>query len=560
MGEPAARKPRRLDTQVTMAEAFRRAAERRLNQEALVCGDFRATYRHVQDRVSALARGLRDLGVEKQDVVASCVPPSPEFIYLFFALAELGAVIAPFDPQSRPEHLARLLVDSGAKAIMASERSGVEEAIELVREERADAGPMPLILDTVADNQSGLSVDRLLAEHQCLEPVASEVTPDDWMALLYTSGTTGRPKGAIHTHRSLIAPVVASLVVREAFTRHPSLGTVGRMAKVLARYGTRVLKAAVGRQIFLCTVGCHSMTGVEVMLQALLMGDTLVLMPKSGPLEALQLVQRERVTILIAVPTTLAILMRLQQKEAYDLSSLLICGTGSAPCPEQLAREVRDRLGCAVHIGFGATELGGGISATSLDDSADTQVQTVGRPMPGMQVRIVDESRQEVPAGHVGELACRGESVMKGYLGAPEKTAQVMDDEGWYYTGDLATLDTTGHLRIVGRKKDMIIRGGQNVYPEDIEQYLIEHTGVREAAVVGVPGAAGSEVIWAFAIPEEGQDTSPKALMSYCREGLARYQLPDQVRFVADFPRTSLGKPRKLELRELALREGFGRD
>jgi len=541
-----------LNTRMTMAEAFREVAERYPDREAVVCGESRVTYGQALSQVSTLAFGLYQMGIRKGDVVATSVPPCLEFIYLFFALAEIGAIIAPSNPQIRPQHLAQLLKDSKAKAIVAFDRAKIEKVLRIMREQD-ETTDLPWLLPIRGGGDSEPSLDRLLSGQGSADFSPPHVVPHDVLALLYTSGTTGKPKGAIHTHRSLIAPVVASLVIREAWIRKPSLKTVGRMAKVVARYGQRVLKAAGKPQTFLSTVGCHSITGLEVILQALLMGDKLILMPSFHPVETLRLIEQERVTILVAVPTALAIMLRVQDLERYDLSSLLICGTGSAPCPEQLAREVRERFGCAMHIGFGATELGGGIAVTSLDDSPDAQVRTVGRPMPGMEVKIVDENRREVPRGQVGELACRGENLMLGYYGAPDKTAEVMDEEGWYYTGDLAVMDEKGYLRIVGRKKDMIIRGGQNVYPEEIEEYLMAHEKIKEVAVVGVPGSTGGENIWAFLILEDEAEMKAEEVMEYCRRGLERYQIPDRVRFVTEFPRASTGKPKKYELRKLAM-------
>jgi acyl-CoA synthetase (AMP-forming)/AMP-acid ligase II len=353
-----------------------------------------------------------------------------------------------------------------------------------------------------------------------------------------------------------MTPVMASLKLREMWIKRPSLKTVERLAKVLPRYGERLLRAAGRPQSFLSTVGFHTITGLEVMLQGLLMGDKLLIMPRFHPVETLQLIEKERVTIMVAVPMALSVLLRMKDLDRYDLSSLLICGTGSAPCPAELARQIQKRFGCAIHIGFGTTELAGGIAATSLEDSEDLQAETVGQAMPGMEIKIVDDERRELPPGGVGELACRGDSVMMGYWRAPDRTAEVVDEEGWYYTGDLATMDEQGYVRIVGRKKDMIIRGGQNIYPAEIENYLVAHDQIREAAVVGVPAPVGGERAWAFVILEEGAEMTAREVLDYCRMGMDAYKIPDKVRFVTDFPRATSGKPQKFKLYEMALREG----
>jgi acyl-coenzyme A synthetase/AMP-(fatty) acid ligase len=386
----------------------------------------------------------------------------------------------------------------------------------------------------------------------------SAVSSDDLLALLYTSGTTGTPKGTMHTHQSLLAPVVASAKLRELWLKRPNLATLGKMAVALVRYRERLLRTAGRPQCFLSTTSWHTITGLESMLQALLMGDRLVAMPRFHPRRALELIERERVTILIAVPTALQVMLSVQEatQDAYDVSSLLICGTGAAPCPPHLAHEVQSRFGCAIHIGFGATETAGGISATSLADSDARQAESVGRPMPGVEIKVVDESRHELDTGQIGELACRSKGVMLGYYRAPKATAQVIDEEGWYYTGDLARIDEDGYVHIVGRIKDVIIRGGQNIYPAEIEAYLAAHDGIREAAVVGMPSAVGGESVWAFVLLQEGVKMTGQEVLAYCRQELEPSKIPSQVRFVADFPRTETGKPKKFELRQAFLSTG----
>jgi acyl-CoA synthetase (AMP-forming)/AMP-acid ligase II len=230
-------------------------------------------------------------------------------------------------------------------------------------------------------------------------------------------------------------------------------------------------------------------------------------------------------------------------------------GIGAAPCPPSLAKEIQRRFGCAVHIGFGTTETGGGIAATSLADSDERQAATVGRPMPGMEVRIVDERRHPLPVGQVGELACRSDSLMLGYYHAPELTAEVVDADGWYYTGDLALIDEQGYLHIVGRKKDVIIRAGQNIYPVEVEAFLASHPKIREAAVVGVPDPLGGEAAWAFIILKDGAEMTSQEVLDYCRSVLEPYKIPSRVRFLADFPRSDTGKPQKFKLKDEALRE-----
>ena len=545
-----------LTSSMTLHQAFAERVQEHPNREALVCGQDRLTYADLSERSAALARGLARLGIGRGERVVSLLPPGWHFAALFFALARLGAVSVPVNPQFRSRVLELILREAEPAAIVATGEA--TEGPQTLRDLAQATAPQSRLILAEGDTAGALRFADVLATPGS-PPEPAALSPDDLAVILYTSGTTGVPKGVMHSHRGLIAPVVASMRLRRMWLHKPTPAQLARMAGLVRRYGKRLLQAAGRPQTFLTAIGGHAIAGIEAMLQALLMGDRLVLMPRFHPVEALRLIQQERVTVLIAPPLALSLLVRMRDIERYDLSSLLICGTGSAPCPPELARQVQERFGCAIHIGYGTTEIGGGISATSVEDSADRQAETVGRPMSGMEIRIVDESRRPLPPGQVGELACRSESRMLGYYRAPELTQDVLDEEGWYYTGDLAVMDEEGFIRIVGRKKDLIIRGGQNIYPEEIEQFLARHEGIREAAVVGVPGPAGDERVWAFVLPEEGGTLSAQEVLQYCREGLEAYKIPDQVRFVAEFPRSGLGKVQKTVLRAMAEAEEAGR-
>ncbi len=539
-----------LNVLMSMYEAFHQVAEERPEQEALVDEMTRLTYGQLLRRVDALAAGLFKLGLRKGHRVLCMLPAGADFTMLFFAVAKLGGVFIPLNPQSRQRRISEILKEARPIALVTD---------RVVDEYSLQQSPdLTWVIYSKPMGMNTLNLEQLIADGEGEPPPLTEVVPADLLALLYTSGTTGTPKATMHSHKSLIAPVVASIKLRELWIRRPGLTMFKQSAKALLRYRTRLLKAAGRPQTMLSTVGWHTITGLEVMLQALLMGDRLVVMPRFHPREALDIVERERVTILIAVPLAYQMMLRVEGFEKYDLSSLLICATGAAPCSPELARAIQQRFGCAVHIGFGATETAGGIAATSLADSGERQIETVGRPMPGIEVKIVDEQGREVPRGQVGELLCRGENIMMGYYQAPEMTAEVINSEGWYHTGDLAMMDADGYIRIVGRKKDIIIRGGQNIYPAEIESYLSTHPKIREVAVVGVPSPLGEESVWAFVRPEEGGELTIEEVLEYCRQQLEPHQIPSQVRFVEDFPRSEVGKPQKFKLRMKAIQEMEG--
>ncbi|MDD2696537.1 MAG: AMP-binding protein, partial [Anaerolineales bacterium] len=331
-----------LSTNITLSTALQQVASARPEQEALVCGETRLRYAQVVEQSLALANALRQAGIGKGDKIACLLPPGVEFTLLLFAVAELGAVFVPLDPRLRQQQLERVLGDCEA-ALLVAEAS-------LPREELPGARALRLLLHT-GTGEASLRV--WIAKGAPAPPgLGTGVAPNDLLALLYTSGTTGTPKATMHSHRSLIAPVVASIRLRELWLSKPNLKWLGNSLRALARYRARLLRAAGGPQTFLSTVGWQTITGLEVMLQALLMGDRLVVLPHFHPRRALELVERERVTILVAVPMALEVMLALEDFDAYDTSSLLICGTGAAPCPPDLARRVQRRFGCAIHIGF----------------------------------------------------------------------------------------------------------------------------------------------------------------------------------------------------------------
>lgn len=533
-----------LNTDMTMMEALADVVERRQAHEAIVCEDVRLTYRELYEQISKLAYGLySEAGIRKGDKVATLLHPGAPFASVFFALAQLGGVMVPLHPGLRPRALAEQLRHAEPTAIVTALPIGEDvtqqvTALRHVIHLDAENGDLSLA-DLMANDGTGPSIP---------------FSPTDLMALLYTSGTTGSPKATLHSHRGLITPVAATLKVRQLW-QSPSARILGKQIKALARYRERLLRAAGRPQRFLSTIPWHTISGVEAMLQALLMGDTLVVMPHFHPRRALELVERERATILIAVPFAYQVMLRVEGFEGYDTSSLIVCGTGAAPCPPQVAREIEIRFGCAVHIGFGSTETAGGIAVTNLADSDVERTETVGRPLNGVEVKVVDEQRHQLPPGEVGELACRTDSVMIGYYRNPDMTSEVFDEHGWYYTGDLAIMDKRGYLRIVGRKRDMIIRGGQAIYPAEIESYLTTHPKIREAAVAGVPAEFGGERVWAFVILETGSAMNVEEVRDYCGEALEPFKIPSEVRFVERLPRTQSGKVQKFRLREAALAE-----
>jgi acyl-CoA synthetase (AMP-forming)/AMP-acid ligase II len=330
-----------------------------------------------------------------------------------------------------------------------------------------------------------------------------------------------------------------------------------RAVGVARQYGRRALRAA-GRQTWLTPIPFHTIGGNELLVTALLSRHTLVTMPAFHPRRAMELLDRERVNVFPVTPSMVETMVDLKDFDRFDLSSLLVVGLGSAPARPELVRRAQMRFGCSVTVGYGSTELGGGVLVTRIDDPDDVKSETVGRPFPGADIRIVDEEGQPVPEGEPGELLCRVESVMARYVvSGPEATGieDSVDNDGWYHTNDVAVRDSAGNVRILGRRDDLIIRGGHKVRPAEVEQVLAAGAGVRQVAVVGVDEARMGQQVWAFVVPEPSVDVDRVALLAHCRAHLAPQKVPDHIRACDALPTTALGKVQRHRLAELARAE-----
>jgi acyl-CoA synthetase (AMP-forming)/AMP-acid ligase II len=288
-------------------------------------------------------------------------------------------------------------------------------------------------------------------------------------------------------------------------------------------------------------------------LASALAGMRAVLLPRFKPDAALELVEKEKVTYLIGVPTMWVQELAQLDVADHDLSSLRVGFAAGAPCPPDVVRAVESRMGCTLHIAYGMTETGAYGTMIRSEDSPEKRAHTVGRPLPGMELKIVDRERKPVQVGQRGEVALQGRALMKGYYRQPKATAQAIDADGWFYTGDLGIVDEEGFLQVVGRLTDMILRGGYNVYAAEVESCLLSHPDVSNAAVIGLPDPVLGETIHAFVTPRAGASPSPQALVAHCRQEIANYKVPDQVTFVSELPLSSLGKVQKFVLKEQAL-------
>ena len=387
------------------------------------------------------------------------------------------------------------------------------------------------ILVTVRYEELGcFSYESLLTLESNVESVSpvSINAETDVMTILYSSGTTGRPKGVMLTHQNLLYGVQT------------------------AKNELRCTEIDV---IFTPVPVFHIFGLVPGVLLTILTGAKIVFMEKFNKVKALELIEKEHVTIHLGVPTMFILELNEMNQTAYDLSSLRTGIIAGSCCPSHVVRKIRNQMGCNIKISYGMTETTSAVTFTSFDDDDRLCSETVGKAVLGTEIKIVDENHKEVPYGEIGELACKGIGVMKGYHNMPEETRKVIDRNGWYYTGDLATLNEDGYYSIVGRKKDMITRGGYKIYPSEVEEVLYRHPSVLDVAIVGVPNPVLGENSRAFIKLKNNCYESEESLKNYLTDKIIKYKIPDDIVFLDELPMNPNGKILKNKLREMAIKQ-----
>jgi fatty-acyl-CoA synthase len=535
---------------LTMYRALQKACATYGELPAITYGDRTVTFKQVAREVENMARKLQGLGVGEGDQVAIILPNSFELVYSFFAPSALGAVQVPLNPVYRQTEFQHILKDSEAKVVIAEPScmgSDIQGILEAIRPE------LPDLKHVVLRGKAApgfLSYEELPVDPA---PLPSDSISADALAhLVYTSGTTGKPKAVMHSSRSQLSAIATT---EERVRRSMQNMSLQRIIKMVWQYDTRFLKWGRRQKSMMSPSPMHALLGYSGLLYALLLGTRVVIVERFHPGKVLEVIEKEQVNTVALAPTQVAALLNSPELARRDTSSLLSVGMGAAPCPPDLVRRARKTFGCPVMIGFGATETGGGAIVTDTFDPEKMQAETIGRLYKGLEAKIVDDDRRELPTGEVGELAVRLPGTMLGYWKAPETTAQALDDQGWYYTGDLATMDEEGYYRIVGRKKNMIIRAGQNIFPAEIEAHLVTMPGVQDVSVVGVPDEMQGEAVWAFIKPKDGATLNVPDVLAHCRRDLAPYKVPSQVRFVEEFELTPTNKIKKGPLQEMAVKE-----
>ncbi len=539
--------------QTTIGDLLDRQAVMNADHEALVHYEsgVRFTYAELRTVADQMARGLLALGVAQGDHVALWAPNRPEWFVIQLAVAKIGAVLVTINPDLRPPEVQYIVQQSDATVLLISDRFRYIDAVrrlvpDALRQHGAVRGctsfPGLRYVITVGDRvQEGMlpcpELHRLgdgvslaaLAERQ------AACDPGDVVTLQYTSGTDGFAKGVMLTHRNV----------------------VGNACHV-----TACLKLTADDRVCLPVPLFHCFGGVMGALGCLARGATLVLPSAHFDVDhVLGAIQGERCTALYGVPTMFLVTLHHPDFVRYDLSSLRTGIMAGSPCPVNLMQQAVQRMGIhGMTIAYGQTEASPAITQTRIDDPLHRRLNTVGQALPGVEVRIVDPvSRKDAPDGVQGELWTRGFHVMRGYYKMPEATVAVLDADGWLHTGDLATMDTAGFCKITGRLRDMIIRGGENVYPREIEDFLRQHPKIADVHVVGLPDLRYGEEIMAWIVLEPGASLTVEEIHRTCRGQLANFKIPHYIKFVSALPLSETGKVRKADLRSLAIAE-YGLD
>ena len=535
----------------TIGVHFDRAVARWPDQEALVVRhqNVRWSYADLGARVDACAAGLLALGLAPGDRIGIWSPNNAEWVVTQFATAKAGLILVNINPAYRLSELEYALNKVGCTALITAARFKSSDYIAMLHElapELDGAAPGALEADKLPDlrtvieiggggGNGTLAFERLAelggaAERDRLTALAESLQFDEPINIQFTSGTTGSPKGATLTHHNILNN---------------------------GQFIGRTMRLTEADRICIPVPLYHCFGMVLGNLAAITHGAAMVFPAEAfDPESVLETVQAERCTALYGVPTMFIAAMQHPEFANYDLRSLRTGIMAGSPCPVEVMRRTIDEMNMSeVTICYGMTETSPVSFQTATDDPIDRRVGTVGRVHPHVEVKVIDADGRIVPPGTSGELCTRGYSVMDGYWGDPERTAESIDRAGWMHSGDLATIDEDGYGNIVGRIKDMVIRGGENVYPREIEEYLYRHPKIEEVQVIGVPDAKYGEEICAWIKLKPGETADADEIKDFCRGQIAHYKIPRYVRFVDDFPMTVTGKIQKFIMREQTVAE-----
>ncbi|ABB15077.1 long-chain-fatty-acid--CoA ligase [Carboxydothermus hydrogenoformans] len=515
----------------TLHELFWETTEKYPGLIATVFLGQEMTYKELGEKIKRFTNALSKLGIKKGDRVAVMLPNCPEFVISYFAILTLGGIVVQTNPMYVERELEYQLNDSGAETIILLDvlypRANAVKGNTALK--NLIVVNIPLIGTYPGEFGPGVYKFNDLISDSEPNPPEVTVTPDDVAVLQYTGGTTGISKGAMLTHKNLVANV----------------------------YQVREFSNGIffdGQERILTALPLFHVYGMTCCMNlATCFGGTMILIPKFDATLLLQHIQRYRPTSFPGAPTMYVALLNHPDLTKYDLRSINVCVSGSAPLPVEVQTKFEEVTGAVVVEGYGLSEAS---PVTHCNPIRGTRkIGSIGVPYSDTIAKIVDiETGEELPPGQIGELVVKGPQVMKGYWNRPEETANALKD-GWLYTGDLAKMDEDGFFYIVDRKKDMIIAGGYNIYPREVEEVLYQHPKVKEAIVVGVPDPYRGETVKAFIVVKEGETLTEQEVIEFCNAHLARYKVPRLVEFRSELPKTAVGKVLRRQLREEELKK-----
>ena len=533
----------------TLGDLIDRAAETWPDREAIVYEDERVSYRLVRERVNRLAGALLKLGIRKGDKVAVLFTNIPQWAYAEFAIDKIGGIVVPLNTRYSVEEIHYILGHSDSTTLIMMDGFQKNDYMAMLQEicpelnasepGHLKSGKLPFLKNVIVSghtrHQGTFDFAQLIRVHEDavmkdLARAQNEVGPDDIAHLPYTSGTTGKPKGVMTTHQQYLRFNLGFIRGIGGFTERDRLCVAPPFS--------------------------HNFGNSQGILTPALCGAASVLIETFDARACLELIESEQCTFFAGSPTMYIKMLRDEHFSKYDLASLRSGLIAAAPAPLALIEEIVARMGIKTLVnGFGMTENSVGTSMTRPGDPPEILSKTVGKPLwSDYEVKVTHiKTKEDLPPGVEGELCTRGPLIMKGYYKMPEETAKLIDQEGWFHTGDMAIVDENGYIRITGRLKDVFMPGGLNVSPEEVENVLFTHPRVKQVAVLGVPDEVMGEVGAAFVELKEGETVSDLEIIDFCKGRLANFKVPKYIIFTDDFPMTSSGKVQKFILRDRAI-------
>jgi len=537
----------------TVGEIVKEQARLHPAQEAYVYPEhgIRKTYTEFDEETDELAKAFIGMGIEKGENVAIWSDNKREWLLSQFATGKMGAVLVTVNTNYQATELEYLLKQSDATTLILDESFKGTSYIDIIKRvcpelaigEKGSiaSGKLPyfkrIILMTEREEEGMYKWSEFLSyaediTDEQLDKQFRSLNPDDVINIQYTSGTTGQPKGVMLTHTNVV-----------------------NNGKLIGDY----MKLTEQDRVCIPVPFFHCFGCVLGTLAAVTHGSAMILLEQFDPLLVLQAVQDEKCTALHGVPTMFIAELNHPDFNKYDTSTLRTGIMAGSVCPIEVMKRVIEDMGASeITICYGQTEASPVITQTKTDDPIGKRVSTVGKPHPSVEVKIIDSiTGDEMPVGTPGELCTRGYNVMKGYYNNPEATKEVIDAEGWLHTGDIAVMDLEGYIDITGRIKDMVIRGGENIYPKEVEEFLYTHPDIADVQVVGVPDAKYGEELMAWIIPKIGVKLDEEAVRSFCKGNISRHKIPKYIEFTEEFPMTASGKIQKFKLREISVEKSY---